>query len=199
MNSAQKAMTYADVFRPEAKTSAMLYDISLVLGGSLLIALLAQLAIPLPGTPVPVTGQTLGVLLVGMLLGSQRGAWSVLAYLAEGAAGLPFFAGGKAGAPLLTGATGGFLMGFVIAAFAVGWLAERGWDRSVLRTILAMTLGTALILASGWIWLGTLVGYQKAFLLGVAPFLLGGVAKIVVASLILPQGWKFLGKRSEKK
>jgi biotin transport system substrate-specific component len=196
MNATQRTMTYADVFRPEAKDMALFYDIALVIGGSLLVAMLAQVAIPLPFTPVPITGQTLGVLLVGMLLGSRRGALSIVAYLAEGAAGLPFFAGGKAGAALLVGATGGYLMGFIVAAGLVGWLAERGFDRNIPKALVAMTLGTATILLFGVTWLSTLIGFSQAMSLGVVPVLPGAVIKITLAALILPTGWHFLGKRS---
>jgi len=197
MHSHPHTMTYADWFRPSSKSIARWYDIALVIGGSLLIALLAQVAIPLPFTPVPITGQTLGVLLVGMLLGRRLGAMSIVAYLAEGAMGLPFFAGGKAGAALFVGATGGYLMGFVFAAALVGWLAERGWDRSVLKSLAAMTLGTALIFVCGLIWLSTLIGFQKAVMFGVVPFLPGAAVKITLAGLLLPTGWRLLGKRSQ--
>ena len=190
-------MTYADLLRPTSKLHARLYDVSLVLGGSLSIALLAQVAIPLPFTPVPITGQTLAVLLVGMLLGSRKGALSVVTYLAEGAMGLPFFAAGKAGASFLTGTTGGYLMGFVLAAFVVGWLAEKGWDRNIRQTTLAMILGTSIIFAAGVTWLSMIVGFQHAVVLGLLPFLGGAVVKIILASVLLPQGWKWMGKRSQ--
>lgn len=108
----------------------------LVVAGSVLIALLAQLEIPLQ--PVPITGQTFGVLLVGALLGSRLGAVTVLTYLAWGAIGLPVFAGGISGPARLVGPTGGYLVGFVGAAFLVGWLSERGWDRRILTTAVAM-------------------------------------------------------------
>src|SRR5687768_13758188 len=122
-------MTYADVLRPAERTRALAYDILLILGGSLLLALSAQIVVQ--KVPVPITGQTFAVLLVGALLGSRRGGLSLLTYLLEGAAGLPFFAGGTGGIAKLTGPTGGYLIGFMVAAFAVGLLAERGWDRRV--------------------------------------------------------------------
>lgn len=197
MTSQGQVLTYADLFRPQTKGSALTYDFGLVLGGSLLIALLAQIAIPLPGTPVPVTGQTLGVLLVGVLLGSRKGALSVLAYLAEGSLGLPFFAGGKAGAGLLIGATGGYLMGFALAAFAVGLLAERGWDRKVPTAVAAMVIGMLVIYTCGMVWLSTFVGFSKAFAAGVLPFLPGTALKIAIAAAVLPTAWRFLGKRTQ--
>jgi biotin transport system substrate-specific component len=130
-------------------------DLSLVLAGSLFVALLAQVAIPLPFTPVPITGQTLGVLLVGAALGSQLGFMALLAYLLEGAMGLPVFAGGTGGLAKILGPTGGFLLAFPLAAGLVGLLVERlGLDRSFLGTLLAMLLGNALIYLLGlpWLW-----------------------------------------------
>ncbi len=140
-------MTYADVVRPSLKQHALLYDIVWIVGCSLFIALSAQIAIPLPFSPVPITGQTLAVLLVGALLGSQRGVLAVLVYLTEGFAGLPVFSGGTAGLARLAGPTGGYLVGLLAAAFITGLLAEQGWDRRVGSTLLAMLLGNAAIYA----------------------------------------------------
>ena len=189
-------MVYADLLRPSMRRSALLYDAALVLGGSLFIALSAQVAIQLPFSPVPITGQTLAVLLVGALLGSRRGALAVLAYIAEGLAGLPVFAGGAAGLARLFGPTGGYLVGFVAAAFLVGWLAERGWDRRFGTTIAAMTLGNVVIYSVGAVWLAVFVGgLSRAWSLGVLPFLPGDALKIVLAAVLLPGGWKLLGMR----
>lgn len=116
---------YGGIMAPEKNIAG---QVALVVAGSLLVALLAQVSIPLPFTPVPVTGQTLGVLLVGGALGSRLGAASLALYLGEGAIGLPVFAGGVGGLPV--GPTGGYLVGFVLMAYVVGYLAERGWDRS---------------------------------------------------------------------
>lgn len=187
--------TYADVFRPLAKQKALTYDVILVIGGSLFIALCAQVAIPLPFSPVPITGQTLAVLAVGVLLGSRRGGLSVLTYLIEGALGLPVFApDGQIGLARLVGPTGGYLVGFVIAAYAAGWLAERGWDRKVITALLAMLLGNAIIYACGLTWLGGFVGIEKALPLGLYPFIVGDLIKLALASASLPLGWKLLGK-----
>jgi biotin transport system substrate-specific component len=185
--------TYADVLRPCTKKSALLYDAALVVGGSLFIALGAQVAIHLPFSPVPITGQTLAVLLVGMLLGSRRGSLSLLAYLAEGLAGLPVFAGGTAGPARLLGPTGGYLIGFVVAAYIVGLLAERGWDRRVGTTLLAMLLGDATIYALALPWLVVWVGVQQALPLGLYPFVPGDLLKVALAATLLPVGWKLLG------
>ncbi len=187
-------MTYADVLRPSARNHALLYDAALVLAGSLFVALCAQFAIPLPFSPVPVTGQTLAVLTVGVLLGSRRGSLALLTYLAEGALGLPVLAGGAAGLSRLTGPTGGYLIGFVAAAFLVGWLAEQGWDRRFESTLLAMVLGNVVIYACGLPWLGRFVGVEQVFTLGLWPFLPGDLGKILLATASLPWGWRLLDR-----
>ena len=178
------------------KTS-MLNNILLILAGSVLIALTAQVAVPLPFTPVPVTGQTLGVLVVGMALGSRRGALAVIAYLIEGAMGAPVFAGGTGGAPILAGPTAGYLFGFVPAAFVTGYLAENGWDRNPLSTALAMLAGNAMIYVPGLIVLGTMLGFtpSKTLAAGFIPFYLGDIVKLVLAAAMMPLAWKFLGKK----
>ncbi len=185
-------MTYADVLRPSAKKYALLYDIVLVVSGSLFVALGAQVAIPLPFSPVPVTGQTLAVLLVGMLMGSRRGSLCLVAYLAEGIAGLPVFAGGTTGPAHLLGPTGGYVFGFVAAAYVAGWLAERGWDRQAGTTFLAMLLSNAVIYAVGLPWLAAFVGIGIALPLGFYPFIAGDILKLALAAALLPLGWKIL-------
>lgn len=189
-------MTYADVLRPSLRRYALLYDTLLVIGGSLLIALAAQVAIPLPFSPVPLTGQTLAVLLVGALLGSRRGSLAVITYLAEGFVGLPVFAGGAAGLARLAGPTGGYLIGFVLAAYVVGLLAERGWDRRFGTTAAAMILGNLVIYACGAVWLAFYVGsLAKALSLGVVPFIPGDILKTLLAATLLPLGWRMVGRR----
>lgn len=188
-------LTQADVFRPKTHTRAMLYDVALVIGASVFIAIMAQLSVYLPFSPVPVTGQTLAVLLVGALLGSSRGSMAVLAYLAEGVGGMPVFAGGHAGIAVLAGPTGGYLLGFAIAAYAVGRLAERGWDRNIALTAAAMLLGNAFIYLSGLAWLAQFVGTQNALMAGLYPFIIGDIIKIVLAALLLPAGWKLLSQK----
>lgn len=172
-------------------------NILLVLAGSVLIALSAQIAVPLPFTPVPVTGQTFAILLVGMALGSRRGALAVMAYLMEGASGLPVFANGTGSLAVLMGPTSGYLFGFVPAAFAVGWLAENGWDRNPISTALAMLIGNAIIYVPGLIVLGTILGTTPSTTLsyGFLPFYLGDIVKLVLAAAAMPLAWKFLGKK----
>ena len=165
----------------------------LVLGFSLLTAAAAQVVVPLPFTPVPLTGQTFAVLLTGALLGPRLGALAMLAYLAEGAAGLPFFRGGAGGVGHLMGPTAGYLVAFPAAAYVTGALAERGWDRRFLTAAAAMALGSLVILAGGWAWLALMFkGGAEAFRLGVAPFLPGDVLKIALAAAALPAGWALL-------
>ena len=175
-----------------AHVSTLLYELLIVLLGSALIALSAWVAIPLPFSPVPVTGQTFAVLFVGSALGARRGAASVLAYLAEGAWGLPVFAGGAAGPHVLAGPTGGYLAGFVLGAFLCGALAERGWDRRPSSTIASMALGNAAILLPGMIQLSRFVGTDHVWKLGLLPFIPGDMVKIALAAALLPLGWKLL-------
>ena len=172
-----------------ARVGVHVYNVLLVLLGSALIALSAQVAVPLPFSPVPVTGQTFAVLLVGAALGATRGSAAVVAYLAEGAAGIPVFAGGLAGPAILLGPTGGYLFGFLPAAWICGALAERGWDRRFLSTLAAMTLGDLVIFAVGVPWLARFVGAENAIAFGLAPFLIANLAKIVLAAGALPLAW----------
>ena len=168
----------------------------LILAGSVLIALSAQVAIRLPFTPIPVTGQTFAILMVGMALGSKRGALAVVAYLLEGAAGLPVFAGGTGGLLALMGPTSGFLLGFIPAAYITGYLAEHGWDRNVLTTGLAMLIGNAMIYIPGLIVLGTILGTTPSTTIkfGFLPFYMGDLVKLALAAVMMPMAWKFINK-----
>lgn len=189
-------LAYAGVERAQGRRVSAL-DALFVVAGSGVIAVLAQVAVPLPGNPVPVTGQTLGVLLVGAALGSSRGASSVLLYLAEGAVGLPVFAGGANLAErLATPATIGYLFGFVLGAFVVGLLAERRWDRKPLTALPAMLAGEVVIFACGVAWLAYALGLSmsSAVELGVVPFLAGEAVKVAVAAGLLPGAWSLLGR-----
>ena len=183
--------TIADIWRPFEKTRACLYDISLILGGSLLIALSAQIAV---GWPVPFTMQTFAVLMVGALFGSRRGSLAVLVYLIEGASGLPVFSFGRGGPAVLFGPTGGYLFGFIAAAFVTGLLAQKGWDRRVVTTTIAMLAGNVLIHIFGLLWLSLLVGFRNALTTGVYPFIVGDIVKITLAAALLPSGWKLFAK-----
>lgn len=159
-----------------------------------MIALLAQLSLRLPFSPVPITGQTLGVLLVGALLGSRRGVLSVLAYLGQGAIGLPVFAGGAGGISHLLGPTTGYLAGFICGAYLTGMLAERGWDRRAGTTLLAMLLGNVAVYLFGLSWLSIFVGGGRVLQDGLYPYIPGDLAKLAVAAVLLPSGWSLLGR-----
>jgi len=169
-----------------------LRDALLVVAGSLLVAALAQVRIPLPFTPVPITGQTFAVLLVGAALGSRRGAASLLLYLMQGSLGLPVFAGGTGGLVHVFGPTGGYLLGFVAAAYLVGRLVEGGLDRRFLSALLVFLAGEAVIYLFGVTWLGYFIGYQKALAAGLLPFVIGDAVKLVAAALALPAAWKLV-------
>jgi biotin transport system substrate-specific component len=164
----------------------------LVIVFSLFIAACAQFTIHIG--PVPITGQSFAVLLTGALLGSRLGAAAVIAYLIEGAIGLPFFAGGGAGIVRFFGPTGGYLVAFPAAAFIVGAFAEYGWDKRYPTAVAAMAIGSAVILLGGWAWFAILTNTPPvaAFQLAVLPFLVGDVIKIALAAAVLPTGWALL-------
>ncbi|HSR71147.1 MAG TPA: biotin transporter BioY [Kiloniellales bacterium] len=173
-----------------------LRNVTLAVAGSLLLWLSAKLHVPM--YPVPMTFQTFAVLVIGMAFGARLGAATVLLYLAEGAAGLPVFSGTPEkgiGIAYMLGTTGGYLLGFVLAAGLCGWLAERGWDRSVIGTITAMVYGNLVIYLPGLLWLGTLLGWDKPILAwGLTPFLLGDLLKLALAAAVLPLAWRLIGR-----
>lgn len=198
MSTQVRSMALADAVLPGRR--GLSRDILLVLAFAALMPLLARIAIPLPFTPVPITGQTFGVLLAGALLGPRRGALAMLVYLAEGLAGLPVFAGGtsawspsRAGVPVIVGPSAGYLLSSPIAAFAVGFLAERGWDRRFWRAVAAMLVGEAVIYLVGLPWLGAYVGMERAVPLGLLPFVPGDALKLLLAAALLPAAWRLLG------
>jgi biotin transport system substrate-specific component len=166
----------------------------LVIVFSLFIAACAQFAIHIG--PIPITGQTFAVLLTGALLGSRLGAAAVIAYLIEGAIGLPFFAGGGAGLVRFVGPTAGYLVAFPAAAFITGAFAEHGWDKHYATAVAAMAIGSVVIFLGGWAWFAVLTNTPPiaAFKLAVAPFLLGDVIKIGLGAAVLPTGWALLKK-----
>ena len=189
---AQTFPTLAEAIYP---SSGLIHDSVAVVVASLFIAVCAQINIPLPFTPVPLSGGTLGVLYTGALLGSRRGAVAVVLYLLEGSLGLPVFSGGAAGIVHLFGPTGGYLLGFPVGAFATGLLAERGWDRTPGRAFLAMLAGSLPIFALGLIGLARFVPSSTLLAQGLWPFLPGDLLKSAASAGLLPLGWKLLGKR----
>jgi len=170
-------------------------QVGLELGFSLLTAASAQVVIPM--WPVPITGQTFAVLLTGALLGSRLGALAIIAYLIEGASGLPFFAGGHFGLAHLVGPTGGYLISFPAAAYITGAFAEHGWDRRFLSAAAAMAIGSAVILFCGWAWLSFAFHTPPmvALVTGVVKVIPGDIIKILLAAAVLPSGWKLVGRQ----
>jgi biotin transport system substrate-specific component len=178
------------------RVAGWLRDVILIVLGALFVAALAQIEIPLPFTPVPITGQTFGVLLVGAALGSKRGAASLISYLALGVIGLPFFAGGAHGLNILIGATGGYLIGFVVSTYVIGLLAERGLERNVRTSLIPFLVGTLIIYVCGVSWLTVVFGsVGRALAAGLIPFLIGDAIKLIAASLLLPGMWKMVGNQ----
>jgi biotin transport system substrate-specific component len=169
-------------------------SVGLVIVFSLFIAACAQFSIYIG--PIPITGQTFAVLLTGLLLGSRLGAAAVMAYLIEGAIGLPFFAGGGAGLVRFLGPTAGYLVAFPAAAFIVGAFAEHGWDKRYPTAVAAMAIGSMIIFLGGWAWFAILTNTPPvaAFKIAVLPFLLGDVIKIALGAAVLPTGWALLKK-----
>lgn len=187
--------TIADYLVPTRATrgKTLVRDGILVIGASLLFALSARVSMPLGFTPVPITLQTLVVMLVGAALGSRRGALAALLYLAEGATGLPVFASGG-GLLYLLGPTAGYLWSYPIAAFVVGWLCERGLDRSFATSLLAMLPGSIIIYLIGVPWLAFVVHLSlgQALIAGLLPFIPGDIIKVIIAAALLPTAWKFV-------
>lgn len=193
-----------------SRTSARLaFQVACAVVGSALIAGLAQISIHLGFTPVPITGQTLGVLLVGAAYGPGLGTLTVLLYLAEGVIGLPVFAlnqsgGHDTGLKVIefVGSTGGYLWGFVVAGALIGWLSRRGWDRSFRSAIGAMLLGEVVIYAVGVPWLhnalpaliGAPVTWEKTYEAGLYPYIIGDVIKLLAAAALVPGAWRLMDR-----
>jgi biotin transport system substrate-specific component len=187
--------TLAATLMPSSRSSLVQSALIAVVGS---LALWASAKIQVPFWPVPITMQTFVVLCLGAGLGRTLGTATVLLYLAEGAAGLPVFAGTPEkgiGFAYMAGPTGGYLVGFVVAAYVIGWLAERGFDRSVPKLAVAMTLGHVLILALGMAWLAQFVGIDKAWAVGVVPFYAATVFKTALGALCLPALWMLISRR----
>ena len=161
-------------------------NIIAIILGSLMIAVMAQFSIPIPFSPIPITGQTIGVVLVGGVLGAKRGSIAVLTYLMEGAIGIPVFAQMKAGVNVLVGPTAGYLWGFVVSAFLIGYLAEKGWTLKPVTSFLSCFAATTLILISGTLYLIVLkVGFTEALTIGFYPFLIGDIVKSTISAAII--------------
>lgn len=182
--------------------SGMATDAVLVLAGALLVALAAQISIPLPFTPVPITGQTFAVVLVGASLGAVRGGASMALYVLVGALGAPVYFSGNSGIEHVLGASGGYLLSYPIAAALTGMLAQRGWDRRFSSAVAAMLTGNVIIYVIGLPWLAAAVGagLEETLKLGLYPFVPGDVFKLYLAGALLPGAWRLIeragGRRS---
>lgn len=191
--SAVRTLTLADVAWARA---GFLRDSLLVLGASFATALAAQIAVPIPGSPVPITGQTFAVLLSGAVLGARRAFAAQLLYLAEGAIGLPVFAAGAAGVVKFAGPTGGYLLAFPLAAAVTGALAQRGWDRRFATMFLAMLLGSAVIFAFGLAGLSRFLPAAQLLATGLLPFVPGDLVKSALAAGAFPLLWRWIHRRA---
>jgi len=200
--AADRGLTIADFLVPirlGERLNARARDVALVVAGALFIYLTSKVVIPVAGSPVPITGQTFGVLLVGGALGLRRGAVAVAMYVLLGVVGLPFFAEGKGGLTIIWGATGGYLIGFIVAGAVVGRLAELGWDRKIGGALGAMVVGSALIYAVGLPWLKVVTGLtvEETIAQGLTPFLIGDAIKIILAAVLFPAAWWVVGRRPD--
>lgn len=191
--------TIANLVWPEGKSTNVLRFVVLAFTGSLLIALSSKVQIPF--YPVPMTMQTFVILGLSMALGWRLAGATLALYLLEGTLGLPVFAGSPEkgiGLAYMMGSTGGYLLGFLVAAVTCGWLGEKGWDRNVFKTAAAMFIGNALIYIPGILWLGLIFGWDKPIIeWGLTPFILGDITKIALATALLPLAWTFLNKKHD--
>ncbi len=183
-------------FRPRSRAAGLAYDAATVVFGSVLIALAAGISIPLPFTPVMITLQTLVILVLAASVGSVRAAATVGVYILEGIAGLPVFQGGGAGLAHFAGPTGGYIVGFLVAAYVVGLICERGWGSNVLKTATAMLLGNAVIYLLGVPWLSRFTGWETALSAGLYPFIVGDLIKVGIGALVVSGAWR-LGRHHE--
>lgn len=189
-----KALTIPGVVIDRLVRGRAAVDMLLVIGASALIAIAAQVAIPLPFTPVPLTLQPLAVIFIGVALGSTRGAAAAALYLLEGFAGLPVFAQGHGGAIWLVGATAGYLYSYPFAAWLAGFVSERGWGSNVVRALTGMLAALAVIYAGGFAWLALITDPRTAFAAGVAPFILADVVKVAIGGALLPYAQKIIAR-----
>lgn len=197
MALAQNNIVLTEAFGPSAGTSLRIKQAVMVILGIAALALTAKVQVFLPGNPVPITLTTFGVLTIGAAYGARLGAITILGYLALGAMGMDVFAGSsaeKAGLVYMMGGTGGYLVGYVLAAFALGIAARKGWDRTVLQMALAMLIGNALIYVPGLLWLHQFAtGWEQTLEWGITPFLIGDALKLGLAALLVPTLWKMIG------
>ena len=197
----ERGLTIGDFLVPirvGERMGSRLRHIALILIGAALILASAQIAFTVPGSPVPITGQTFGVLLVGGALGFRRGLASIALYVGVGLIGLPFFAEHKGGVAVILGATGGYIVGFLIAGSLVGRLAELGWDRRIAGALGAMAIGNVVIYLVGVPWLIAVTGQDAGWALdhGLYPYIPGDIVKLILAAIAFPLAWWVVGRRA---
>ena len=185
----------SNIVKIEAKEKETFKNILLVLGGVAFLSIMSQVLIPLPYTPVPISLGTFGVTLMALLYGRKLGTATILSYVAAGSLGAPIFAGGKAGS--LFSPTGGYILGYIVATIILGYLADKGVTKSYVKTILSLTLSSAIILTLGSLVLSLFVPGKNAFMIGVLPFLPGDALKSTTTTLLLPTLWKFIPKNDK--
>jgi biotin transport system substrate-specific component len=197
----ERGLTIGDFLVPirvGERMGSRLRHIALIAIGAALIFASSRVSIPVPGSPVPITGQTFGVLLVGGALGFRRGLASVALYVLIGLIGLPFFAEGKGGVQVLQGVRGGYIVGFIVAGALVGRLAELGWDRRILGALGAMAIGNVVIYLFGvpWLMFVAHLDVPTGIAQGLTPFLIGDTIKLILAALAFPAAWWVVGRRA---
>jgi len=197
----ERGLTIGDFLVPirvGERMGSRLRHVALIVIGAALIFASSRVSIPVPGSPIPISGQTFGVLLVGGALGFRRGLASVALYVLIGLIGLPFFAEGKGGVSVILGARGGYLIGFIVAGALVGRLAELGWDRRIVGALGAMAIGNVVIYLIGvpWLMAVTHVDLPTGIAQGLTPFLIGDAFKLILAALAFPAAWWVVGRRA---
>ncbi len=191
--TSQGSFLMAAAWPVERREAVWLRTAVLVVLGTAPIAVCAKIQVPM--WPVPMTMQTFAVLVIGGAYGWRLGGATVLAYLAEGAAGLPVFAGATAGPAYFAGPTTGYLIGFVLSAMLIGWLAERGWDRDLPRLVIALAAASVVTFVAGVAWLAVLIGLSAAIANGFTPFIPGMILKLALAAALLTAGWHMVRRR----
>ena len=189
--------THPTLLNTLAPGNSLIRTAGFAIAGSLLLALSAKAQVPF--WPVPMTMQSLVIMMLGMAYGSRLAVATVLLYLAEGLAGLPVFAGTGAGFAYMTGPTAGYLVGFVAAAGLIGWLAERGWDRSPVKALIAMSVGHVLLFVPGVAWLAVLFGTEKAIAVGLTPFIAASLLKTALGAALMHASWMVVARQSQER
>ena len=184
----------SNIVKIESKEKEILRNVLLVLGGVAFLSLMAQVMIPLPYTPVPITLGTFGVTLMALLYGRKLGTATILSYVVAGSLGAPIFAGAKAGS--LFSPTGGYILGYIVSTILLGYLADKGVTKSYVKTILSLMLSSTIILTLGALQLSLFLPGKNAFMVGVLPFLPGDALKSTAVTLLVPTLWKFIPKNN---